>query len=109
MVILSCFFLIFIYQRELLGWAILFNFLVPVSLPVPLYYTGCFMCFTTFFGYYALIYMSSRDDPMFNEMVIIWGIYKLQKNVVLILYMDFLALSQYGFGIGSFNYWFIVL
>lgn len=55
--------------RELLGWSILFNFLVPVSIPVPLYYTGCSICFVTFFGYYALIYVTSRDDPMFNEMV----------------------------------------
>ncbi|XP_065358366.1 adenylate cyclase type 3 [Calliphora vicina] len=83
-----------ISARELLGWAILFNFLVPVSLPVPLYYTGCFMCFITFFGYYALIYLSARDDPLFNEMLLANMVLVSAALMIGLLYYDMNAAKQ---------------
>ncbi|XP_059220798.1 adenylate cyclase type 3 [Stomoxys calcitrans] len=83
-----------ISARELLGWSILFNFLVPVSIPVPLYYTGCFMCFVTFFGYYALIYLTSRDDPMFNEMLMANMVLVSSALIIGLIYYDMNAAKQ---------------
>uniref|UniRef100_A0A1I8MJ11 Adenylate cyclase type 3 n=1 Tax=Musca domestica TaxID=7370 RepID=A0A1I8MJ11_MUSDO len=82
-----------ISPRELLGWSILFNFLVPVSIPV-VPYMGCCMCFITFFGYYIVIYLTSRDDPMFNEMLMANMVLVSSALIIGLIYYDMNAAKQ---------------
>uniref|UniRef100_A0A1B0G4W5 adenylate cyclase n=1 Tax=Glossina morsitans morsitans TaxID=37546 RepID=A0A1B0G4W5_GLOMM len=74
--------------RDILGWAILLNFLIYVTLPVALFYGGCFMGFTTFIIYVLLLFTTTRDDPMYYEMIM--------ANIVLVLTGVLIGLLYYA-------------
>ncbi|KAL9924108.1 adenylate cyclase type 3 isoform X1 [Glossina fuscipes] len=76
--------------RDILGWAILLNFLIYVTLPVALFYGGCFMGFTTFIIYAVLLLTTTRDDPMYYEMIM--------ANIVLVLTGVLIGLLYYAMG-----------
>lgn len=62
------------YYRDSLGWAILVNFLVYVTLPVPLKYTGILLGLGTCATYINTIIGLSKEKDFFWEQVRIFFI-----------------------------------
>ncbi|XP_036321319.1 adenylate cyclase type 3 [Rhagoletis pomonella] len=73
--------------RDTLGWIILFNFLIYVTLPIELFYNGCCMGFLTVAIYPLQIYFFARRDPIFLQQIL--------ANVGLILPASTIGLMYY--------------
>ncbi|XP_067620996.1 adenylate cyclase type 3 isoform X2 [Eurosta solidaginis] len=58
-----------ISPREILGWMILFNFLIYVTLPIELLYKGIVIGFITCSTYVLALYFFSRNDPFFIQQI----------------------------------------
>ncbi|XP_037927319.1 adenylate cyclase type 3 [Teleopsis dalmanni] len=76
--------------RDALGWAILMNFLIYVTLPVTLLYTGCLFGIGTVIFYLGALLIASRRDPMLIEQIL--------ANAVLILTAAVIGLLYYFMG-----------
>ncbi|EDW78192.1 uncharacterized protein Dwil_GK24141 [Drosophila willistoni] len=53
--------------RDVLGWAILLNFLIYVTLPLPLIFLGLVVGFCTYFNCLSVPVAFSRPDPLISD------------------------------------------
>ncbi|XP_030381252.1 adenylate cyclase type 3, partial [Scaptodrosophila lebanonensis] len=76
--------------RDLLGWGILLNFLIYVTLPVPLISLGLIIGFCTYFNCLSMPVGFSRSDPMLSD--------QAAANAVLIITAALIGLLYYFMG-----------
>ncbi|KAM8715478.1 hypothetical protein ACLKA7_002519 [Drosophila subpalustris] len=76
--------------RDVLGWAILLNFLIYVTLPLPLIFLGLVIGFCTYFNCLSLPVGFSRPDRMISE--------QAAANAVLIATAALIGLLYYFMG-----------
>ncbi|XP_023160505.1 adenylate cyclase type 3 isoform X2 [Drosophila hydei] len=76
--------------RDVLGWAILLNFLIYVTLPLPLIFLGLVIGFCTYFNCLSLPVGFSRLDPLISD--------QAAANAVLIATAALIGLLYYFMG-----------
>ncbi|XP_030561497.1 adenylate cyclase type 3 [Drosophila novamexicana] len=76
--------------RDVLGWAILLNFLIYVTLPLPLIFLGLVVGFCTYFNCLSLPVGFSRPDPLISD--------QAAANAVLIATAALIGLLYYFMG-----------
>ncbi|XP_053957925.1 adenylate cyclase type 3 [Anastrepha ludens] len=76
--------------RDTLGWMILFNFLIYVTLPIELFYSGCIVGFLTSAIYPLAIFYYTREDPNFIQQIL--------ANVVMVFTAAIIGLMYYFMG-----------
>ncbi|TDG42386.1 hypothetical protein AWZ03_011191 [Drosophila navojoa] len=76
--------------RDVLGWAILLNFLIYVTLPLPLIFLGLVIGFCTYFNCLSLPVGFSRPDPLISD--------QAAANAVLIATAALIGLLYYFMG-----------
>ncbi|KAH8375071.1 hypothetical protein KR093_002621, partial [Drosophila rubida] len=76
--------------RDVLGWAILINFLIYVTLPLPLIFLGLVIGFCTYFNCLSLPVGFSRSDPLISD--------QAAANAVLIATAALIGLLYYFMG-----------
>lgn len=76
--------------RDVLGWSILLNFLIYVTLPLPLIFLGLVIGFCTYFNCLSLPVGFSREDPLLSG--------QAAANAVLIATAALIGLLYYFMG-----------
>ncbi|KAH8286818.1 hypothetical protein KR044_003960 [Drosophila immigrans] len=76
--------------RDVLGWAILLNFLIYITLPLPLIFLGLVIGFCTYFNCLSLPVGFSRPDPLISD--------QAAANAVLIATAALIGLLYYFMG-----------
>ncbi|XP_051858059.1 adenylate cyclase type 3 isoform X2 [Drosophila albomicans] len=79
-----------ISPRDVLGWTILINFLIYVTLPLPLIFLGLVVGFCTYFNCLSLPVGFSRPDPLISD--------QAAANAVLIATAALIGLLYYFMG-----------
>lgn len=85
--------------RDSLGWAVVLNFLVYVTLPVPLKFTGVLLGIGSFATYITAIIGLAKRDVYFWEQVcfshLLYPLYSLSEWILCIIGTHFHVASDY--------------